>query len=212
LFTGLIADLGSVKDIERAGDGVTLEISTRLAGELHEGDSVAVNGVCLTATAVQAGSFRAQAMQETLRRSSLEQLGGGSPVNLELALRADGRLGGHIVQGHVDGTGTIEAVREEGFARVLEIEIQLGRRGGDLTRYLVEKGSVAVNGVSLTVSELRENGFSVALIPETLTRTNLGGAQVGDRVNLEVDVLAKHVERLLNIDAPLDRHSKELMG
>lgn len=212
MFTGLIADLGSVKDVERAADGVTLEISTRLAGELHEGDSVAVNGVCLTATAVQAGSFRAQAMQETLRRSSLEQLGGGSPVNLELALRADGRLGGHIVQGHVDGTGTIEAVREEGFARVLEIEIQLGRRGGDLTRYLVEKGSVAVDGVSLTVSELRENGFSVSLIPETLTRTNLGGVQVGERVNLEVDVLAKHVERLLNIDAPLDRHSKELMG
>lgn len=212
MFTGLIADLGSVKDVEHAADGVTLEISTRLAGELHEGDSVAVNGVCLTATAVQAGSFRAQAMQETLRRSSLEQLGGGSPVNLELALRADGRLGGHIVQGHVDGTGTIEAIREEGFARVLEIEIQLGRRGGDLTRYLVEKGSVAVDGVSLTVSELRENGFSVSLIPETLTRTNLGGVQVGERVNLEVDVLAKHVERLLNIDAPLDRHSKELMG
>jgi len=205
-------DTAGGQDVERAADGVTLEISTRLAGELHEGDSVAVNGVCLTATAVQAGSFRAQAMQETLRRSSLEQLGGGSPVNLELALRADGRLGGHIVQGHVDGTGTIEAVREEGFARVLEIEIQLGRRGGDLTRYLVEKGSVAVDGVSLTVSELRENGFSVSLIPETLTRTNLGGVQVGERVNLEVDVLAKHVERLLNIDAPLDRHSKELMG
>jgi riboflavin synthase len=192
MFTGLIADLGSVKSIESDTDGATLEISTALAGELAEGDSVAVNGVCLTATAIDGGAFRAQAMQETLRRSSLQQLRSGSRVNLELALRADGRLGGHIVQGHVDGTGTIAGLREEGFARVLDIDVV-----DELARYLVEKGSVAVDGVSLTVSELRDEGFSVSLIPETLVRTNLGEAQVGDRVNLEVDILAKHVERLM---------------
>jgi riboflavin synthase len=196
VFTGLIADLGSVRSVEHDSDGATLEIYTRLAGELHEGDSVAVNGVCLTATAVAEGSFRAQAMAETLRRSSLESLAPGSPVNLELALRADGRLGGHIVQGHVDGTGRIEGVREEGFARVLDIEIEAGP-GDGLARYLVEKGSVALDGVSLTVSEVRDDGFSVSLIPETLARTSLGGVQVGDRVNLEVDVLAKHVARLM---------------
>jgi riboflavin synthase len=196
MFTGLIADLGSVASIERDRDGATLEISTALAGGLAEGDSVAVNGVCLTATAVRDGSFHAQAMQETLRRSSLERLKPGSRVNLELALRADGRLGGHIVQGHVDGPGTIAAEHREGFARVLDIELQ-----DELARYLVEKGSVAVDGVSLTVSELREECFSVSLIPETLTRTNLGEARVGDMVNIEVDILAKHVERLLKTEA-----------
>ncbi|HEV7936960.1 MAG TPA: riboflavin synthase [Solirubrobacteraceae bacterium] len=192
MFTGLIADLGSVKSIESDADGATLEISTALAGELAEGDSVAVNGVCLTVTAVDDGAFYSQAMHETLRRSSLQQLRRGSRVNLELALRADGRLGGHIVQGHVDGTGTIAGLREEGFSRVLEVDVDDG-----LARYLVEKGSVALDGVSLTVSELRDGGFSVSLIPETLVRTNLGEAQVGDRVNLEVDILAKHIERLM---------------
>jgi riboflavin synthase len=192
MFTGLIADLGGVSAIERDSGGATLEISTRLAGELGEGDSIAVNGVCLTATAVDGEGFRAQAMEETLRRSSLGDLSVGSPVNLELALRADGRLGGHIVQGHVDATTRIAGIREEGFARVLDIDTD-----EHLARYLVEKGSVAINGVSLTVSALRDDGFSVSLIPETLERTTLGEAKVGDRVNIEVDVLAKHVERLL---------------
>ncbi len=196
MFTGLIADLGSVASIESDADGATLDISTALAGELAEGDSIAVNGVCLTATGVREGGFSTQAMLETLRRSSLEQLRPGSPVNLELALRADGRLGGHIVQGHVDGTGTVLGMREEGFARVVEVEVE-----GELGRYLVEKGSVAVDGVSLTVSEIRDDGFSVSLIPETLARTNLGETQVGDRVNIETDVLAKHVERLLKTEA-----------
>jgi riboflavin synthase len=196
MFTGLIADLGSVKSVEGDADGTTLEISTALVDELAEGDSVAVNGVCLTVTAIDDGAFRAQAMQETLRRSSLQQLHDGSRVNLELALRADGRLGGHIVQGHVDGTAMIVGLREEGFARVLEIDVD-----DELARYLVEKGSVALDGVSLTVSELRDGGFSVSLIPETLVRTNLGGTQVGDRVNIEADILAKHVERLLKTEA-----------
>jgi riboflavin synthase len=196
MFTGLIADLGTVGAVERDGDGATLDISTSLAGQIAVGDSIAVNGVCLTAIAVRDEGFSAQAMIETLRRSSLESLQAGSRVNLELALRADGRLGGHIVQGHVDGTGTIAAIREEGFARILDVGVE-----GDLERYLVEKGSVTLDGVSLTVSGVSEEGFSVSLIPETLARTSLGGTQVGDRVNLEVDILAKYVERLMKTEA-----------
>jgi riboflavin synthase len=192
VFTGLIADLGSVIDIERDEGGATLTIGTSLANELGEGDSVAVDGVCLTAIEVNGEGFRAQAMEETLRRSSLGALQAGAKVNLELALPADGRLGGHIVQGHVDGTGTIAQIRAEGFARVLDIATE-----DSLERYLVEKGSVAVNGVSLTVSALQEGGFSVSLIPETLERTTFGEARVGERVNLEADILAKHVERLM---------------
>jgi riboflavin synthase len=196
MFTGLIADLGSVTALEQNGEGATLRIGTRLASELEQGDSVAVNGVCLTAIDIRDGAFAAQAMAETLRRSALGALAPGAQVNLELALRADGRLGGHVVQGHVDATGTVSEIREEGIARVLRIDGE-----PDVARYLVEKGSVAVNGVSLTVSALCEDGFEVSLIPETLHRTNLGSMTAGDRVNLEVDVLAKHVERLLEAHA-----------
>ncbi|HEV7162628.1 MAG TPA: riboflavin synthase [Solirubrobacteraceae bacterium] len=192
MFTGLIADLGTVAALERDGDGATLRIESRLASALHEGDSVAVNGVCLTATDVDEHGFEAQAMIETLERSSLGRLSEGSHVNLELALRAEDRLGGHVVQGHVDGTAVVRGVREEGFSRVLEIETDPA-----LSRYLVEKGSVAVDGVSLTVSALDERGFSVSLIPETLQRTNLGQIGESSLVNIEVDILAKHVERLL---------------
>jgi riboflavin synthase len=192
VFTGLIADLGSVAAVEQSGDGATLRIESDLVRELSEGDSIAVNGVCLTATDVDGGGFRAQAMAETLRRSSLVQLRAGARVNLELALRADDRLGGHIVQGHVDGVATVSAVRDEGFSRVLTFGVE-----PPLARYLVEKGSVAVDGVSLTVSSVGEDEFSVSLIPETLQRTNLGEIGEGAIVNIEVDVLAKHVERLL---------------
>jgi riboflavin synthase len=199
MFTGLIEDLGRVVAVRRGDDGATIEVQTALAPQIAPGASVAVNGVCLTATELHADGFSAQAMAETLRRCALGALRAGSPVNLELALRADARLGGHIVQGHVDGTATVTGAREEGFARVLDLEIDdaPAHPGGDLLRYLVEKGSVALDGVSLTVSELRDDGFSVSLIPETLQRTNLGGLQAGDRVNIEVDVLAKHVERLM---------------
>lgn len=200
MFTGLIEDLGRVLDVRQGDEGATIEVQTELAAQIGVGDSVAVNGVCLTATDVSPEGFGAQAMHETLRRSSLGALRAGSPVNLELALRADARLGGHIVQGHVDGTATVTATREEGFARVLDLELDEAPAqpaAGDLSRYLVEKGSVALDGVSLTVSELSDEGFSVSLIPETLERTNLGGVQVGDRVNIEVDILAKHVERLM---------------
>ena len=192
MFTGLIAEVGQVTELELGAAGATLTVSARLAADLREGDSIAVNGVCLTATDVDGAGFRAQAMTETLERSSLGDLRPGSGVNLELALRAEDRLGGHIVQGHVDGTGIVTASREEGFARVLEIETD-----ARLARYLVEKGSVALDGVSLTVSALSEDGFAVSLIPETLDRTNLGAIGEGERVNIEVDILAKHVERLI---------------
>ncbi len=182
MFTGLIADLGRVEAIERDGDGTTLRISTALAGELGEGDSIAVNGVCLTAVAIDEGGFQAQAMHETLQRSTLGELHPGDPANLELALRADGRLGGHIVQGHVDGVARVVEIREEGFSRVLALAL-----AGDLLPYVVEKGSIALNGVSLTVSALRDDGIEVSLIPETLQRTTLGSTVVGERVNLEVE-------------------------
>ena len=196
MFTGLIEDLGSVEELERDGDGALLTIRTSLAPEIRFGDSVAVDGVCLTATDVDGEGFTAQAMIETLDRSALGVLKAGDAVNLELALAAGDRLGGHIVQGHVDGTGTVSGVREEGFARVVEVDVDPG-----LARYLVEKGSVTVSGVSLTVSALRDDGFAVSLIPETLQRTNLGQIEEGALVNIEVDILAKHVERLLGVKA-----------
>ena len=192
MFTGLIGDLGVVGAVERDGDGGRLRVRTRLADELKPGDSIAVNGICLTATEVSQGTFAAEAMLETLARSSLGSLREGAAVNLELPLRADDRLGGHVVQGHVDGTGSVREVRSEGFARVLEIDTE-----ERLARLMVEKGSVAVDGVSLTVGKVREDGFQIRLIPETLNRTNLGSAGVGDLVNIEVDVLAKHVARLV---------------
>jgi riboflavin synthase len=196
LFTGLIADLGRVRSLDRDGRGATVWIDSALAGELAVGDSVAVNGVCLTATELAAGGFAAEAMNETLERSSLGTLAAGSPVNLELALRPGDRLGGHVVQGHVDGTAEVAGIREDGFSRVLEL-----RAPAALSRYLVEKGSVAVDGVSLTVSALAAGGFCVALIPETLERTNLGTLKEGSIVNIEVDILAKHIERLLEVRA-----------
>ena len=193
MFTGLISDLGSVSTFELGEAGATVQVRTRLAHELSEGDSIAVNGVCLTASRVGRQEFAAEIMSETLERSSLRTLRPGVPVNLELPLRVSDRLGGHLVQGHIDGTGTVLEVREDGFARVLSIEAD-----ARLARYLVAKGSVAVDGVSLTVSALSEAGFAVSLIPETLRRTNLGALSEGALVNLEVDILAKYVEKLLS--------------
>jgi riboflavin synthase len=192
LFTGLIQGLGTIAGVTRTDDGVRLTVDSTLAGQLASGDSVAVNGVCLTATAVRDGGFEAEVMNESLQSSSLRDTHAGTEVNLELALRASDRLGGHVVQGHVDGVGTVRAVATDGFARRIEIEAPV-----DLLRYVVSKGSVAVDGVSLTIADLDDASFTVSLIPETLQRTNLGQAQAGTRVNLEVDVLAKYVEKLL---------------
>ena len=192
VFTGLVADLGTVTGVDATPDGVRLAVSTSLAPEIGEGDSVAVNGVCLTATAIADGEFAADVMHETLRRSSLAEVRAGTTVNLELPLRATDRLGGHVVQGHVDGVGAIRSAEEDGFARIVEIEAP-----PDLLRYVVEKGSIAVDGISLTVASVTDDAFTVSLIPETLERTNLGAAAPGQPVNLEVDVLAKYVERLV---------------
>jgi riboflavin synthase len=189
VFTGLVAGTGTVRSLR---DG-RLEVETPLAAELAAGDSIAVNGVCLTALDPTSEGFAADVMPETLRRTSLGPLGDGDEVNLELPLRATDRLGGHVVQGHADGTGTVEQVREEGFSRVVRIAAP-----ADLLRYVVEKGSIAVDGVSLTVSAVDDDAFEVSLIPETLERTTLGAAASGRRVNLEVDVLAKYVEKLVS--------------
>jgi riboflavin synthase len=189
VFTGLVQDLGEITAVDASGEGVRLTVSTRL--ELADGDSIAVNGVCLTATAVANGGFAADVMNETLRRSSLAEAAPGRRVNLELPLRAADRLGGHFVQGHVDGVGGIWDMRDDGFARVVTVGVP-----ADLMRYVVEKGSIAIDGVSLTVSALGDDWLQVSLIPETLERTILGGVGVGQPVNLEVDVLAKYIERL----------------
>jgi riboflavin synthase len=192
MFTGLVADKGTVTGVDATADGVRLAVRTALAPEIGEGDSVSVNGVCLTATAIADGRFSADVMRETLRRSSLAEVSEGAEVNLELPLRAGDRLGGHVVQGHVDGVGMIAAVREDGFSRIVEVTAP-----PETLRYVVEKGSIAVDGISLTVATVTDDRFSVALIPETLERTNLGAAAPGQPVNLEVDVLAKYVEKLV---------------
>jgi riboflavin synthase len=190
VFTGLIADVGTVVALDRAEDGSRLRIETELAGEIAAGDSVAVNGVCLTATAVGDGSFSAEAMNQTLSVTSLGSLEQGSRVNLELALRASDRLGGHIVQGHVDGTAEVVDVAADGFARRVRV-----RPEKELLDLAVEKGSVTLEGVSLTISDLTDEEIEVSLIPETLERTTLGELAAGDVLNVEADVVAKYVRR-----------------
>ena len=193
MFTGLIADLGSIDSIDSGPEGARLRVRTRLAGDLAEGDSVAVNGACLTAAAVSDGAFEADVMNQTLANTSLGGLEPGGRVNLELALRPADRMGGHMVQGHVDATGAVAEVIEDGIARRLVVEVP-----ADLRRYVVERGSVAVDGVSLTVAALTDAGFEVSLVPETLERTTLGDARPGRVVNLEMDVLARYAERLMS--------------
>ncbi len=192
MFTGLVQGVGSVAGIERSDDGARITIATPLVPELNAGDSIAINGVCLTAVDLAGDSFVADAMNETLARSSLGDLAPGASVNLELPLRATDRLGGHVVQGHVDGVGEVFDQHDDGFAR----RIRIGATA-EVLRYVVEKGSIAVDGVSLTVTEVDDRSFTVSLIPETLERTTLGGIGAGRRVNLEVDVLAKYVEKLM---------------
>lgn len=192
MFTGLIAELGELIDVERSMAGARLEIAAKLAGELTEGDSVAVNGVCLTATSVAPDRFTTEAMNETLRLTSLAEMAPGQRLNLELPVQPSGHLGGHIVQGHVDGVGRVSDVSADGFARRVTIEAT-----PELRRYIVHKGSIAVDGVSLTVAAVSDGAFTVSLIPETLERTNLGSAMPGAVVNLEADVVAKYVEGLM---------------
>ena len=192
MFTGLIEDLGTVETVERTGDGARLRISSRLAGELALGDSIAVNGCCLTATVVEGDAFETEAMNQTLTVTALSEVAEGSKVNLELAMKAGDRLGGHIVQGHVDGVGTIASVEDDGFARRIRITLPT-----QLLRYVVDKGSITLGGVSLTVADLGDSWAEVSLIPETLERTNLGDLAPGSRLNVECDIVAKYVERLV---------------
>jgi riboflavin synthase len=197
LFTGLIQDVGQIQALKASADGAHLRIATSLGPEIDPGDSVAVNGVCLTATAGNADGFATEAMNQTLEVTALVGLDAGSRVNLELAMKASDRLGGHIVQGHVDGVGEVSSIEDDGFAKRLRVALPTG-----LLRYAIDKGSIALDGVSLTVAELGEDWIEISLIPETLERTNLGEAEVGRKINVECDVIAKHVERLM---APLAR-------
>jgi riboflavin synthase len=192
LFTGLIEDVGVVEAIERDDGGAKLRIASRLGGELALGDSIAVDGCCLTATAVDGGGFATEAMNQTLEVTALGTVEMGGRVNLELAMRASDRLGGHIVQGHVDGVGTVAAVADDGFARRLRVELPTG-----LLRYVVDRGSITLGGVSLTVAELGPTWAEVSLIPETLERTNLGAVEPESKLNVECDIVAKYVERLV---------------
>ena len=203
MFTGLVQGIGSVAGVERSEDGARVTIATPLVAELSAGDSIAINGVCLTAVDLGGESFAADAMNETLARTSLGDLAEGSDVNLELPLRAGDRLGGHVVQGHVDGLGDVIEQDDDGFAR----RIRIGAPA-EVLRYVVEKGSIAVDGVSLTVTAVDERSFTVSLIPETLQRTTLGGIDAGRRVNLEVDVLAKYVEKLTYASPEGERRSQ----
>ena len=199
MFTGIVEELGEVVGLDADGTSARIRIRGPLvtSGAVR-GDSIAINGVCLTVTNVADGEFTADVIGETLARSSLGALRAGTPVNLERPLRPDGRLGGHLVQGHVDGTGTIAAREPAGSAETVRITVP-----ARLARYVIQKGSVAVDGISLTVSALADGGpagdawFEVSLIPETLARTTLGRKRPGDVVNLEVDMIAKYVERLL---------------
>jgi len=192
MFTGLIEDVGTLRAVEAGGDGARLRIGTKLGAEISPGDSVAVGGVCVTAAAADSDGFEADAMNETLAVTALGGLEAGSRVNLELALRASERLGGHIVQGHVDGVAEVVSVEPDGFARRLRVSLD-----GGLMRYVVERGSVALDGVSLTVTALGEGWLEVSLIPETLERTSLGGAAPGRKLNFECDIVAKYVDRLV---------------
>jgi riboflavin synthase len=193
MFTGIIEELGRVRSLERRGEGVRMTVEARVVTEgTREGDSVAVNGVCLTALDVRADSFAADGSRETLQRSTLGQLRAGSPVNLERAATPSTRLGGHIVQGHVDARGRFLSADEHGGSWTVRIGFP-----PEVARYLVFKGSVAVEGISLTVAALAEDHFEIAVIPKTWAATNLSHLRPGDPVNLEADIIAKYVERIL---------------
>jgi riboflavin synthase len=193
VFTGIVEELGEVVAVEPLQDASRLTVRGPLVTtDAGHGDSISVNGVCLTVVSNDGGTFTADVMAETLRRSSLGVLTSGSPVNLERAVRVSDRLGGHVVQGHVDGTGSLERVTPDEHWTVVRVSLP-----AELARYVVEKGSITVDGVSLTVSAIGPDWFEVSLIPTTLALTTLGAKGVGDQVNLEVDVIAKYVEKLL---------------
>lgn len=197
MFTGIVGELGRVDTFDGTADGARIRVRAKLAGELAPGDSVAVNGACLTAVGAADAAFEADVMNQTLELTTLGDLSSGDPVNLELALRASDRLGGHLVQGHVDGTGTVVSAEADGIARRMRVELP-----GELLPYVVERGSIALEGVSLTVAGLDDPVVEVSLIPETLERTTLGDREPGERVNVECDLMARYVQRMLSGVSP----------
>ncbi len=200
MFTGIIEELGRVRSLERRGEGVRMTIEARTVTEgTREGDSISVNGVCLTALEVERDGFAADGSRETLQRSTLGSLRAGSFVNLERAVTPETRLGGHIVQGHVDGRGRFLSAEEHGGSWTVRIAYP-----PELARYLVFKGSVSVEGISLTVTALADDHFEIAVIPKTWALTNLSHLRSGDAVNLEADIIAKYVERILAVGARED--------
>ena len=201
MFTGIVEELGETVAVDDLGDAARLTVrGPQVTQDAANGDSIAVNGVCLTVASTSGDTFTADVMRETLSRSSLGSLVPGAPVNLERSVRLADRLGGHLVQGHVDGTGTIISRTPADHWDVVRIGLPPGPAG--LARYIVTKGSVAVDGISLTIVSVSATWFEVSLIPETLKRTTLGTKQPGETVNLEVDVIAKYVEKLLNAQRP----------
>jgi riboflavin synthase len=207
VFTGLVADLGTVAELERTDAGARIAVATALAADLEPGASIAVNGVCLTVTEPGADAFAAEVMKQTLTVTALGRLDVGSRVNLEPALRAGDPLGGHIVQGHVDGVAEVAEVTQDGFARRVRLALP-----DELNRFVVEHGSLALDGVSLTIAALHPDGAEVSLIPETLERTTFGedpDLLRGRAVNVEVDVIARYAERLLQGFAPMERKTRD---
>lgn len=192
MFTGLVEEIGTVKAVQRGSDSFIKIKAELIFSDIHLGDSIAVNGVCLTVTSVDSLTFTADVMNETLNRSSLGKLKNGDKVNLERAISANGRFGGHIVSGHIDGTGTISEIRNDGIAVWYKICAD-----DSIMRYIVEKGSVAIDGISLTVADVENDNFSVSIIPHTAEQTILPLKKVGDIVNLENDIIGKYVEKLL---------------
>ena len=201
MFTGIIEEVGHVKSLHRGAKSFTLEVEASLVMEgTQVGDSIATNGVCLTVTSLTGHGFTADVMPETVERTALGELTAGSPVNLERALSLQTRLGGHIVSGHIDGTGRISDRRQDDTAVWLTVECD-----SRLLRYIIEKGSITIQGVSLTVARVDQRSFAVSLIPHTQAATTLHQARVGDRVNLENDIIAKYVEKLLGKDPSADQ-------
>lgn len=193
MFTGIIEEIGKIQGIQRGVSSAVLSIqASEIMQDIHIGDSIAVNGVCLTASAISPNSFTADVMHETLNRSALGKLRAGSPVNLEHAMAANGRFGGHIISGHIDGTGTISEIHKDDNALWYTIKTSL-----QVLRYIIEKGSIAIDGISLTVARVYKDSFSVSIIPHTASLTTLFSRRVGDSVNLENDCIGKYVERLM---------------
>jgi riboflavin synthase len=193
MFTGIVEELGKIMSVKKGAESCQLEISaSKVLENTKIGDSIAVNGICLTVTSLSASSFSADVMAETLRRTSLSSLKSGSFVNLERAMSADGRFGGHIVSGHIDGTGIIKEFKNEGNAVWVTVNADM-----NILKYIVEKGSVAIDGISLTVADVSNSFFKVSIIPHTQNETTLLMKKTGDKVNLECDVIAKYVEKML---------------